>query len=76
MNIKIYAIGGKKNGDFVGTATDSITFLSLIELVSEKNGYAVGLHGDLGPKSLLNRIVSGEYSLNDAKELVNCYQVA
>lgn len=66
MNIKVYGIGGKwqagNKGDCpVGTATDPLTFTSLIDLVELKGGYAVSLHGG---------DISGAYSLADARDIL------
>ena len=74
MNMEIYAIGGKwqagPSGDCpVGTAHDNLTFNSLMDLVELKGGYAVSLHGTVSATGDYNA-VSGEYSLNDARNLV------
>lgn len=73
MKIYVYAIGGNWNpgpsGDcLIGSATDTTTFLSLLDLVESKNGYAVSLHGTFGTDSNLP-FISGEYSLTDARNL-------
>lgn len=71
MDIKIYGIGGKlqagSTGDcYIGTAHDTTTFLSLVDLVELQGGYMVSLHGTFG------KIIrtSGEYSLADARNLI------
>ena len=74
MDIKIYAIGGKWQagftGDcFVGTAHDRLTFTSLLDLVELKGGYMVSMHGTVSATGDYTA-VSGEYSLNDARNLV------
>lgn len=74
MNITLYAIGGKwqagPSGDcIVGTAHDTHTFLSLLDLVELKGGYMVSMHGTFGTDSNLP-FISGEYSLTDARNLV------
>lgn len=76
MNIAIFAIGGKwqsgPSGDcIVGTAHDTITFLSLLDLVEMKGGYMVSMHGTFG-----TNIISGEYNLNDARNLVHIFRKA
>lgn len=80
MDIKIYAIGGKWQagftGDcFVGTAHDSLTFTSLLDLVELKGGYMVSMHGTFGTDSNLP-FISGEYSLTDARNLVHILRKA
>jgi hypothetical protein len=72
MKIKVYAIGGKweatLTGDCpVGTAHDTFTLINLIDLVELKGGYCVSLHGTFGTD---NALISGEYSLADARNLV------
>lgn len=74
MDIKIYAIGGKwqagSTGDcFIGTSYDTLTFMSLLDLVELKGGYCVSMHGTFGTDSNLP-FISGEYSLTDARNLV------
>lgn len=75
MEITIYGIGGRcsigsSTGDcLIGKAYDTQTFLSLISLVELKGGYAVSMHGTFGTNSNLP-FISGEYSLNDARNLV------
>lgn len=76
MNITVYAIGGKwqagPSGDcIVGTTHDTITFLNLLDLVEMKGGYAVSIHGTFG-----TNLISGEYSLTDARNLVNILRKA
>lgn len=71
MDIKIYGIGGKlqagSTGDcFVGTAYDTLTYSSLLDLVELKGGYMVSMHGTFG-----NNRISGEYSLTDARNLLS-----
>jgi hypothetical protein len=66
MNIKIYAIGGELNDQYVGTATDVQTGLSLLDYIKSRKGYACSLHG----KGLFHYapdvIVSGEFLMSDA----------
>ena len=64
MNVKIYAIGGNLNGKYVGTAIDSVTGLSLIDLIESTNGYACSVHGD-GLDNM--SAVSGEVSTKQAR---------
>ena len=80
MDIKIYAIGGKwqagPSGDCpVGTAHDSLTFNSLMDLVDSKGGYAVSLHGTVSTTGDYTA-VSGEYSLTDARNLLKILRKA
>ncbi len=74
MNIYVYAIGGNwtpgPTGDCpIGSATTTLTYSSLLELVESKGGYAVSLHGTFGTDSNLP-FISGEYSLTDARNLL------
>jgi hypothetical protein len=70
MNIKVYAIGGNWKWSnfanpcdcYVGTATDTTTAYSLLELVEKNGGYAVSLHGNDGENT-----VSGEFLLPEAR---------
>jgi hypothetical protein len=80
MNITLYAIGGKWNpgpsGDcLVGTAHDHLTFTSLLDLVETKGGYAVSMHGTVTTEGDYTAI-SGEYSLTDARNLVQILRKA
>lgn len=73
MKIYVYAIGGNWNPGFggdclVGSATDTTTFQSLLDLTELKGGYAVSLHGTFGTDSNLP-FISGEYTLTDARNL-------
>jgi hypothetical protein len=67
MKIKIYAIGGNLNDKYVGTATDSTTFLSLLDLIEQAGGYACSVHGP----GLLDWQVSGEVLLNEARKMLD-----
>jgi len=80
MDIKIYGIGGKLQagytGDcFVGTAYDTLTYSSLLDLVELKEGYMVSMHGTFGTDSNLP-FISGEYSLTDARNLLQILRKA
>jgi hypothetical protein len=74
MNVKVYAIGGNwkwrnltGTGDcYVGTASDTTTMFSLLDLVEKNGGYAVSLHGPDGE----NNTLSGEFLLNEARNYV------
>lgn len=73
-NVKVFAIGGNwrlRNltctGDcYVGTATDTTTLTSLIELVEHQRGYSVSLHGQVNGET-----VSGEMGIGVAKKWVH-----
>jgi hypothetical protein len=71
MNIKIYAIGGQLNDQYVGTATDVQTGLSLLDYIKSRKGYACSLHG----KGLFHYapevVVSGECLMSDAYSAFN-----
>jgi hypothetical protein len=66
MKITIYAIGGNLNDKVVGCAHDPITGASLLDFIENQGGYACSLHG---PVAADGQVVSGEYLLNDARNL-------
>jgi hypothetical protein len=80
MEIKVFAIGGNwkwhnLTGDcYIGTATDTTTAFSLLDLCEKNGGYAVSLHGNDGQNT-----ISGEFLLRDAKnhfqQIVNNYML-
>lgn len=76
MKMMIYAIGGKwepglSGSEFVGCAYDSVTAMSLLDLIELKGGYAVSLHGD--DLHTLNAI-SGECSIREARVMFTLWK--
>lgn len=75
MNIRFYAIGGQwdpgTTGDCaIGTARNSLTAFSLLDLVELKDGYAVSLHGT----NQKGDMISGEFTLREAREMFTAWR--
>lgn len=71
MHIAIYAIGGSRDGTFIGVATDGTTGVSLVEFMKTTGAYACSLHGT----GLEQYDTSGDFLIDSAHALFQAAQI-